>query len=433
MIKSNKYKVYTEHNFRSIPQIEQYLNEDQKLAVEVVGKVLPFKVDNYVINQLIDWNNVPDDPIYRLTFPHKAMLSTDNYFAVLKAINKRVSPAEISVLVNKIRFDLNPHPSGQIGMNVPNFQGSKLWGMQHKYDQTVLFFPHHGQTCHSFCTFCFRWPQFVGINHLKFAMKKTQILIEYVKSNPKITDILFTGGDPMTMSSQRFQEYMTPILEAEIPHLQTIRIGSKSLSYWPYRFISDKDSDDLLRFFEKIIKSGYHLSFMAHLNHPNELKTKAVQEAIKRIQNTGTLIRTQSPILNHINNKPSDWIKLWNIQVKLGCVPYYMFIPRNTGAQNYFAIPLVKAWEIFTEATQNVSGIARTVRGPSMSCTPGKIRIDGVPEIKGEKYFALSFIQGRNSKWVNKPFYAKYDEKASWLNHLIPAFNEKSFFFEQDT
>jgi hypothetical protein len=34
-------------------------------AVQVVSHVLPFRTNEYVLDQLIDWNNIPDDPIYR--------------------------------------------------------------------------------------------------------------------------------------------------------------------------------------------------------------------------------------------------------------------------------------------------------------------------------------------------------------------------------
>ena len=109
-----------------------------------------------------------------------------------------------------------------------------------------------------------------------------------------------------------------------------------------------------------------------------------------------------------------------------------MFVERDTGARHYFEVPLVRAWEIYREAIQRVSGIARTARGPSMSSDPGKVEIQGVTEINGEKVLALRMIQGRNPDWVQRPFFARYDEQATWLNHLQPAFGEERFFFEQD-
>jgi L-lysine 2,3-aminomutase len=122
---------------------------------------------------------------------------------------------------------------------------------------------------------------------------------------------------------------------------------------------------------------------MAHFNHPVELSTPTVQTAaIKRIRATGAQIRTQSPLLRtHQRFKPEIWAEMWRKQVNLNCIPYYMFIARDTGAQHYFAVPLVKAWEIFQAAYQQVSGVCRTVRGPSMSCTPGKVQMLGVSEI----------------------------------------------------
>ena len=67
-----------------------------------------------------------------------------------------------------------------------------------------------------------------------------------------------------------------------------------------------------------------------------------------------------------------------------------------------------------------------------MSATPGKVEIQGVTEIQDEKVFVLRFIQGRNPDWVQRPFFAKYDEKATWLGDLKPAFGEEKFFFEQE-
>ena len=68
-----------------------------------------------------------------------------------------------------------------------------------------------------------------------------------------------------------------------------------------------------------------------------------------------------------------------------------------------------------------------------MSADPGKVEITGVTEVAGEKVFALRFIQARNPEWVQRPFFAKYDEKAVWLNDLKPAFGEEKFFFELDS
>ena len=141
-------------------------------------------------------------------------------------------------------------------------------------------------------------------------------------------------------------------------------------------------------------------------------------------------MRCQSPIVRHVNDRASTWADMWRLQVQLGAVPYYMFVARDTGPKNYFEVPLARALEIFQDAYRSVSGLARTVRGPSMSATPGKVKVLGVTEIHGEKVFALTFEQGRDPEWVGRLVFAKYDPAATWLTDLVPAFGESEFFFE---
>src|SRR5690625_7980882 len=103
--------------------------------------------------------------------------------------------------------------------------------IHHKYLETVLFFPSQCQTCHAYCSFCFRWPQFVGMDEYKFAMRETDKLISYLRDHPEVTDVLFTGGDPMVMKGHILRRYIEPLLEANLPIRRTIRIGITSLSY----------------------------------------------------------------------------------------------------------------------------------------------------------------------------------------------------------
>ena len=418
-------------NLRKLPQIENF-SEEQIFEMEVVGNVLPFKANNYVIEQLIDWNNVPGDSMFNLTFPQKHMLKTEHYDMMASILKNNPDRKEIQEMANKIRLELNPHPAGQMELNVPMLKdGTKLYGMQHKYKETCLFFPSQGQTCHAYCSFCFRWPQFVGMDEMKFAMKEGDDLAQYVREHPEISDILFTGGDPMIMKASLFATYIDKLLDADLPNLKTIRIGTKALSYWPYKFTSDNDHEETLETFRRIKSKGIHVALMGHFNHLAELKTDSVKLAIEKVRETGVQIRTQSPLLTNINDDANMWAQMWQKQVELGCIPYYMFVVRDTGAQHYFGVSLVKAHEIFQQAIQKVSGLARTVRGPSMSATPGKVQVDGVTEVNGTKVIVLRMLQGRNPEWVNRPFFAKYDENAIWLDDLQPAFGER-FFFEDE-
>lgn len=429
--RSKPFVVYQRGNLDSLVQLKA-LGRLALLKMKAVSAVLPFRVNNYLVENLIDWEKVPDDPIFQLTFPQPGMLCPDDLKSMMRLIKAEASEAEIQAKANEIRCRLNPHPAGQMDLNVPKLAAMPIEGMQHKYRETVLFFPTAGQTCFAYCTYCFRWPQFVGMEGLKFASDEVLPLLDYLRSHKEVTSVLFTGGDPMIMRSELLRRYIEPLLTPEFEQITSIRIGTYALGYWPYRFVSDQDADDLLRLFSQVVESKRSMSIMAHYSHPNLLKPDIAEKAIKRVTSTGAVIRCQAPLMKHINDDPKIWSEMWRLQVKLGTIPYYMFVARDTGAREYFEIPLYRCLDIFQNAYQKVSGLARTVRGPSMSSTPGKVLIEGVTEVSGEKVFVLKFIQARNPNWCNKIFFAKYDEQARWLDELRPAFGADSFFFEEE-
>ncbi len=362
-----RFQVYTDRQMDKI-EVIQNLPEATLFEMKVVASVLPFRVNEYVINELINWDKVPNDPIYQLVFPQKGMLNDEHFERMARMHREGADKKLIQAMAKEIRDELNPHPAGQMEMNLPEFNGEVLEGVQHKYRETVLFFPSQGQTCHSYCTFCFRWAQFVGDKDLKMASTDAGKLHGYLREHSEVSDLLVTGGDPMVMKTKHLVQYLEPLLEPEYDHIQTIRIGTKALTFWPYRFVTDKDSEELLDLFTRLVDGGKHVAIMAHYNHWQEITTDIAEEA----------------------------------------------------------------FHIYRDAIKQVSGLARTARGPSMSAGPGKVEIQGITEIKGEKVFVLRFIQGRNPVWVQRPFFAQYSETATWLHELKPAFGEEKFFFEDE-
>ena len=422
----SRYLAYTDKNIDKIPQFKA-LTSEQRTAISAVSRVLPFRANNYVVEELIDWDDIPRDPIFQLTFPQEGMLSAEDFDCIRTLIEEEAPDSRIEQAVNQIRLGLNPHPAGQMDLNIPILDGEAQAGMQHKYRETVLFFPSQGQTCHAYCTYCFRWAQFVGMEEFKFSNNEVTSLVRYLERHSEVRDVLITGGDPMIMRTSVLRSYIEPLLEIE--SLRSIRIGTKALAFWPYRFVTDKDADDLLRLFEQVVDSGKHLALMAHYSHPRELSTPISSLAVRRIQETGATIRSQAPLIRNVNDYPDIWAAMWQKQVDSGIIPYYMFVERDTGPRQYFDVPLHRALDIFTRGIRQVSGLGRTARGPSMSCAPGKVLVDGVTEIEGEKVFVLKFLQGRDPNWTNRIFFAHYDEAASWIDDLKPAFSDR-FFFE---
>lgn len=415
-----RFTTYNAKNFREIEYVK-YLSEKTKEEIDIVSRVIPFKTNNYVVDYLIDWKNYEKDPIYILNFPNKDMLRKEQFDRLKAAIDSRQPEGTINQIIFDIRMEMNPHPAQQM-TNVPVLDGEELKGAQHKYRDIILFFPSQGQTCHAHCTFCFRWPQFVKEMDLKFSMREIGKVTEYIRRNPQINEILFTGGDPMVMDPATISKYFDGILEDRPDNLKHIRFGTKSLSYWPFAFLPDfsDEGEEMLKLLRRISDSGFHLSIMAHFNHPNELENAIVQKAIYNIRQTGAEIRTQAPVLKHINNDSAAWAKMWKLQVKLGMIPYYMFIERETGPYDYFQIPLAEVYKIYQKAIMESGSFAKTITGPVMSASKGKAHIMGIIDnpVDGNRYFMMQYVRHRDYKKTYQPFFMEYDEHATWIDQL---------------
>jgi L-lysine 2,3-aminomutase len=405
------------YNRSSLPRLAARVGLADELLREaqVVSLVLPFRVSRHVVDELIDWSDPVRDPMYRLTFPRRGMLDPDHYAALEAALERRASAAEIRVLVNRIRDTLNPDPSDQHRRNVPAVDGEPLAGTQHKYSDTVLYFPAEGQTCHAFCSYCFRWPQF-SPGQPRFATRDPEAVARYVRANPAITDVLFTGGDPFVMRASVLRRHIEPFLAPGLEHL-TIRIGTKALSYHPARFTEDRDADELARLLEEVAERR-SLAVMAHLSHPRELESRATQAAVRRVIGCGASVRCQSPIVRGVNDDPATWAALWSAEVRAGAFPYYMFVERDTGAHRWFRVPLAEALRVYDEAIARSPGLARTARGPVMSAAPGKVLVEGIVRKGDRSAFALKLIRARDPGAANRRELAEFDAECAWLDEL---------------
>lgn len=415
---SERYRAVGAKSLNRLPQSNR-IPPDTRRALDVVSRVLPFRVNSHVAS-LIDWDKVPDDPVFRLVFPDRGMLSAEDFEKIAALVDANASDAELDLAARSIRIRLNPHPSGQKEHNVPQLDAEPLQGFQHKYRETVLFFPARGQTCHAYCTFCFRWAQFVGDTALKFAGKEIELLRRYLLAHPEVTDLLVTGGDPMIMASHHLSELIEPLLTPELETVRTIRIGTKSLTFWPQRFVSDPDADALLRLIEKTTRAGRNLAVMAHVNHWRELDHTIARKAIGRLRDAGAVIHSQGPLLAGINDDADVWARNWHEQVRLGIHPYYMFVERDTGPRQFFEVPLPRALSVYRGAISQVSGLARTARGPVMSATPGKVEVVDAEPYGGGYRYLLQFLQARDAANARRPFYATGPRDACWYDALTP-------------
>ena len=135
IIKPRRFKVYQHRQLDKIEALNK-VPADMRFEMKVVANVLPFRVNEYVFNELIDWENVPNDPLFQLTFPQKDMLEPSAFQRMADLMSGKHTTNEVFDLATQLREEMNPHPAGQMQMNVPHVDGEPLPGMQHKYRET---------------------------------------------------------------------------------------------------------------------------------------------------------------------------------------------------------------------------------------------------------------------------------------------------------
>jgi len=409
-------QVWRGRQLLSVPQFASLAGRNHDALGRVLD-VLPFKVNSFVIDELIQWSSTDSDPLFRLVFPHEEMLSDEQHRSLkaAAAISREAYKSEVL----SVREQLNSDPSSQ-AQNLPTVDDHTMEGIQHKYTHTVLLFPSHGQTCHAYCGYCFRWPQFVPTAHRKHRAYTISDALDYVASNDQVTDVLVTGGDPLVMSTDRLSALVEALLDKRMAHVRNIRLGTKALSYWPYRVTHGSEGSGILRLFDRVQSGGKSLNLMLHMTCAQEVLHPEVRAAVDLVRNTGAVLRSQAPIVRGVNDTSGEWAQLWTEQTAVGIVPYYFFVERDTGAHRFYSVPIFKALDVYTTAIQGVSGLARTARGPVMSTSEGKVIVDGIVSVGGERAYSCRFLQARDPSMVGHIFFRRFNANATWFDELEP-------------
>lgn len=411
----NTYKSYIPDTIQQIPQFST-LSPDLQHELLLVTKIWHFKTNNYVLDHLVDWEKVEEDPIFQLNFPRRERLWPEDYEKLSWISKYQPNSLQEKNLIQSIRLKLLPRAGFDSSSYTPVFEGKQLKGLYHQFPHILLAFPRPASQCHAYCTYCYRWMTYT-FHDISYNYSDPYLPVAYIKKNRIITDILFTGGDALFMSSDNVRQFISPLLDLD--SLQTIRLGTKTLTWWPYRFISDNDADALLFFFEKIIKQKKQLAIMAHISHPRELETPEVEAAIRRIQATGAIIRCQCPMVKRINDSSVIWDRLLHKQINLNLIPYYMFVESSNTPLPSLRIPLIKALHIYQESQKQTSGLAKTLRGPVLTNAPFKLLVNGIMPGRYGKVFVLTYLQAADPDLVGKIIFAKYDEQVACFEDLI--------------
>ncbi len=426
-----KFRTYNHHSFTKSPYYER-LPEKEKKTFRTLSQIFHFKANNYVLDHLINWEDVPNDPIYQLVFPREEMVFPQDYDELQNmegVFNEGTSTPlskEQEAFYQKVRYKMRPQIQVSQEAIRPCLKEG-LPGVYHIFSTMVNLFPSPMlKTCHAYCTYCFRWIAFKEVevqSHNSYT--DPQMPVSYLQSHPEVTDVQFTGADPMILKAAKLREFMEPILGVD--SVKVIRICTKSLAFWPFRYTTDEDAKDTLALFRYIQSKGKHLSLTAHFTHVRELENPVVEEAIRNIRSTGAMIRCQGPLVKGINDTVEDLTNLWNRQVELGMVPYYLFMEAGHNESHCFRVTIARSLQLFREARKKATNLARTVRGPVFMNDEHRVMVTGVAEVGDENYFVLKSLQAPpNTTGEGDVKLVSYNKETTDLGDLASLFKEKN-------
>ncbi len=418
-----RYIPYTNATMRRIPQFKK-LSPEKQHELDVLSRVFHFKTNNYVVNKLIDWDHYEDDPMFALNFPRKEMLEEHDFVLMSRLLNGKMPDEIIKNYAQNIKIHLAHQQATEATDLIRIDEPDGIAGLYHQFPRTMLAVTAGSQTCHAYCNYCYRWMAYT-FDDVHFHYSDPRVPVNYLRVHPEVSDILFSGGDALHMTAAELKKFVSPLLE--IDSVRTIRLGTRTLTWWPYRFLTESDADELLAFFEFIISKGKHVSLVAHITHPRELGTTAAQNAVRRIQSAGAVIRCQCPIIKQLNDSAATWIELIKREIQLGLIPYYMFVESSKTFNSAFKVPFFTALQIYQETCKAVSGLGKTLRGPVLTNGSFKILIDGIAEIGGKKVFVLKVLQASNPLLEGNIYFAAYDETITHFEQLRPALGERHF------
>jgi lysine 2,3-aminomutase len=350
---------------RDISAVEG-IPESEREHLKKVAEKYAFRVNDYYL-RLINWDD-PHDPIRQLVIPRLEEL---NDWGTLDASNERA------------------YTVGQ--------------GVQHKYRDTVLLLCN--EVCGAYCRYCFRKRLFMDGNDE--VSNDVSAGVSYIAAHPEVTNVLLTGGDPLLMSTRRLVEILSAL--REIPHVRIIRIGSKMPAFDPCRVLNDPDLQEAFRRFSTPEKRIY---LMCHFDHPRELTDLAIAGVDCLLRNHVVCVN-QCPLIRGINDGAATLAELFSTLSYIGCPQYYLFQGRPTQGNEPYETPLVHGWQVFSQALQHGSGLARRPRYV-MSHETGKIEVLAVDH----RHIYLRYHSARDPANAGRFGVYARDDQAFWFDQL---------------
>ena len=220
---------------------------------------------------------------------------------------------------------------------------SPVPGLTHRYPDRVLLLVT--DQCSMYCRHCTR-RRLAGTRDKAMPTDQIEKAIEYIRNAPVVRDVLLSGGDALLISDERL-EYIIKSLR-EIPHVEIIRIGSRTPVVMPQRI-----TEDLVNMLKK-----YHPIWVnVHFNHPKEI-TPETTKACQMLADAGIPLGNQTVLMKNINDCPYVIKKLCHDLVKIRVRPYYLYQCDLSEGIEHFRTPVERGIEIIEFLRGHTSGFA---------------------------------------------------------------------------
>ena len=306
----NDWKWQVRNRIETLDQLKKYidLTPEEEEGIRESLKTLRMAITPYYLS-LIDTDN-PNCPIRRQAVP-----SVEELYR---------SPAD---LMDPLHEDTD----------------SPVPGLTHRYPDRVLFLIT--DMCSMYCRHCTR-RRFAGQKDASVSTDRIDRCIEYIARTPHVRDVLLSGGDALLVEDSRL-EYIIAKLR-EIPHVEVIRIGSRTPVVCPQRI-----TPELVAMLRK-----YHPIWLnTHFNHPDEITDESVK-ACAMLADGGIPLGNQSVLLRGINDCVHVMKNLVKNLVKIRVRPYYIYQCDLSMGIEHFRTPVSKGIEIIENLRGHVSGYA---------------------------------------------------------------------------
>ncbi|MCA1437247.1 lysine 2,3-aminomutase [Bradyrhizobium sp. BRP20] len=276
-------------------------------------------------------------------------------------------------------------------------------GFQHKYAQTGLLLVT--DRCASYCRYCLR-KRIVGKDSDEIATDFDQIA-QYIASHPEMTNVLLSGGDAFMLGTAKLDKILDHLLP--IPHLTSIRFGTKALAYQPKRF----EDPALPRLFQRIHEAGKAAVIVTHFDHIGEISVDA-ERNIRSLRAQGVQLLNQTVLLAKVNDDPEILAATFAKCHQMGVRPYYLFQARPVRGASHFQVSLRRGIEIARKINQRLSGIQKTFKY-AMSHYTGKIEI---LDLGADGRLYMRYHQSKAPEKIGTIFSRLHREGACWLDEL---------------